>query len=88
MAFTYKITGASTFVLDPKEGFVWISISVSTDSTSVATILGTTPLNNGTESIASDILIGQSVILDKKGAYPIAFTLTVPSGCIVNIIAN
>lgn len=86
--FTKKLTGASTLSIVKEDGFNWIAIGVSTSSTANATILGTNKLGDGTISEEADILIGQSLTIDTKGQYPIEFILTIPSGCVVNIIAN
>ena len=86
--FTQKITGADTFELLATEGFVWVSVSVESTSTTDATILGKSKLGIGTASNQATIEKGQSITVDTKGQYPIEFTLTIPSGCTVNIIAN
>lgn len=88
MIFTKKLTGATSLAWVNDMGFTKVTIQVSSLSTASATILGTMNTPNGFIPDACDIEAGSSVSFISNEQYPLEFTLGVPSGCVVNLIAE
>lgn len=85
--FTKTYVGATSLVIEKKDGFNYISIQVDGGSTASAEILGTANLSDATPSGNASITAGNSLSFVRQDAYPLEFTLTIPSGCTVYFVA-
>lgn len=86
--FTKELDGVGTFSWSNDNPYNNVSVKVLSTSTASATILGTGKLGDGTESGTATLEAGDSIAFVRTDANKLEFTLSIPSGCVVIIIAQ